>query len=93
MNNFICSSNKTALLCNLLSIKEGRFPDLENRLAFFENSFDRTKAKEDGVIIPNQGVNSKYDSSKEEVNVILKELDHYLIQQKQKLKCKVSTFN
>lgn len=65
---------------------------MEKQLAFYENSFDRTKAKEDGVIIPNKGVNTKYDSSQAEVNVVLKELDHYLIQQKQKLKCKVSGY-
>lgn len=78
------------MLCKLLSIKDGKFPDLEKQLTFFENSFDGVQAKAEGVIIPNQGVNCKYDSSQEEVNSMLNELDQYLTQQKRRLNCKVS---
>jgi DNA mismatch repair protein MSH6 len=70
-------------------VKEGSFPDLEKQLTFYENSFDRLKAKESGVIIPNRGVNSKYDASEEEVNCVLADLDNYLVQQKKRLRCKV----
>lgn len=34
----------------------GSFPDMKEKLLFFMNSFDRTKAKKEGVIIPNRGM-------------------------------------
>ena len=77
----------SALLHKLLT--DGGFPDLKEQLTYFENSFDRSAAKEQGIIIPREGVNKDYDSSQQMVNSILKELDQYLKEQQQKLKCKV----
>lgn len=84
------SSKESTLLCKLLCVKDGGFPDLEKQLTFYANSFDTVKAKAEGIIIPNQGVNQQYDSSQEQVNSILEELNQYLIQQKRRLNCKVS---
>ena len=86
---YLCSNEKS-LLSELLSREEGRFPDLEKQLTFYGNSFDKVKAKEEGVIVPNHGVNRGYDSAQEVVSSVLKELESYLAQQKQRLKCKVS---
>lgn len=84
-------SLESTLLHKLLTWKEGgKFPNLEEQITFFENSFDRTQAAEKGLIVPNKGVNSKYDSSHEEVKDILKELDQYLKEQRKRLGCKVS---
>ena len=84
-------SLNSSLLSKLLSTgKEGQFPDLEEQLAFYENSFDRAKALKSGVIIPNRGVNVEYDSAEGVVTTVLKELDQYLKEQRQRLKCQVS---
>jgi len=33
----------------------GVFPDMAETLYFFQTSFDHTKAKKEGVIVPNEG--------------------------------------
>lgn len=86
----IIRSLKSILLCKLLTVKDGNFPDLEEQLTFYENSFDRVKAKDGGIIVPNKGVNHEYDIAQEQVNDILKETDQYLLEQKWRLNCKVS---
>ena len=83
-------SLKSILLLKLLTVKDGNFPDLKEQLTFYENSFDRVKAKDEGIIIPNKGVNLEYDIAQEQVNDILKETDQYLLEQKRRLNCKVS---
>lgn len=86
---FFCSLNST-LLCKLVDTKEGGlFSDLEAQLVVYENSFDRVKAKNEGIIIPHKGVNQEYDTSQRAVDDILKELDEHLDKQKRKLHCKV----
>lgn len=88
-NVYCCSLNST-FLCKLLTTEnDGEFPDLADQLAFYENSFDRARARSEGMIIPHEGLNHDYDSSQQVVSDILRELDQYLKQQRQKLGCKV----
>jgi len=53
-------------------------------------SFDHAKARKDGIIIPNKGVNPAYDGALSQVTRITQQLDEYLQQQKKRLSCKVS---
>ena len=69
----------------------GRFPDLEKQLAYYENSFDRVKAKEEGIIVPREGFSPECDSSQKEVKLISEELDQYLKEQRKRLGCQVRT--
>lgn len=71
--------------------KNGHFPDLEEQLAFYENSFNRAKALKEGTVIPTQGVSVEYDTSEGVVTSVLQELDQYLSEQKKRLKCKVNS--
>ena len=66
---------------------------MDKQLAFYESSFDRIKAVNEGIIVPNEGVNLGYDAAQEKVSVMIKEFDDYLIQQRQRLSCKVSGGN
>ena len=91
--NYFPFRSESPLLCKLLRTgKGGDFPDIEEQLLHYETSFDRVKAKEDGVIIPNQGVNPDYDASNKEVEEIHQDFDQYLEKQRQRLGCKVSWF-
>ncbi len=38
-----------------LTSEGGRFPDMAEKLQFFHHSFNHTKAKKEGVIIPSEG--------------------------------------
>ena len=53
-------------------------------------SFDHAKARKDGIIIPNKGVNPAYDGALSQITHITQQLDEYLQQQKKRLSCKVS---
>ena len=86
MPSFLFNSNESTVLCKLLS---DHFPEFESKLAFFESSFDRGKAKEEGIIIPNKGVHVEYDAAQEAVELLLNKLDRYLTQQRRRLNCKV----
>lgn len=78
------------LLFKCLSIEsEGKFPNIEKHLDFYDGSFDKAKAKEEGVIVPCKGVSPEYDSSHEEVELVLEELERYLREQRHRLGCQV----
>ncbi|TGZ73172.1 hypothetical protein CRM22_001671 [Opisthorchis felineus] len=57
----------------------GQFPDLRPKIAFFMNAFDAEKAKRDGRITPEPGVDKDYDDAVREIQTINSELDTYLI--------------
>lgn len=67
----------------------GKFPDLKENLTFFQNSFNPTQAKKEGVIIPSAGVNEAYDQAVKDVNTTQSELEEYLQRQRKRLGCKV----
>ncbi len=84
-------SSDSQLLRKLLTIGDGgKFPNLEEQLDSYETSFDRLKAKEEGVIIPRHGMNKDYDSSSGEVTSLTNQLEQYLKEQRGKLGCQVS---
>lgn len=70
------------------SLKSGHFPDLREKLNFFEKSFDQAVAQKSGTIVPKEGADPEYDECCEEIQQIETELQEYLEEQKSQLKCK-----
>ncbi|XP_048728354.2 DNA mismatch repair protein Msh6-like isoform X2 [Ostrea edulis] len=71
---------------------KGLFPDLKEELQFFDNAFDHSKAKKDGVILPNKGVSPEYDSAKVDLKAAERGLEEYLDRQRQRLGCRTLTY-
>ncbi|XP_035217076.1 DNA mismatch repair protein Msh6-like isoform X2 [Stegodyphus dumicola] len=68
----------------------GRFPDLSEKLVYFDHAFDHEVAKKEGNFIPRPGVDEEYDSACAEIEETEKDLESYLQEQKQLLNCKVT---
>ena len=68
----------------------GLFPDLKDKLQFFDASFDHQKARKEGAIVPRNGVNIIYDTALKEIEQIKQNFKDYLHQQKKQLRCKVN---
>ncbi|ETW01726.1 hypothetical protein H310_06332 [Aphanomyces invadans] len=66
----------------------GTFPDLKEKLAFFDNAFDKAVALKTGTIQPQPGMDPEYDDAVAAVAGIESELDEYLETQRKALKCK-----
>ncbi|XXQ38336.1 DNA mismatch repair protein [Plasmodiophora brassicae] len=54
------------LLKSLLTTGDG-FPDMTEKLRYFENAFDIAAARRDGFIVPAEGVDSDYDDAEREI--------------------------
>ncbi|KNC79982.1 hypothetical protein SARC_07637 [Sphaeroforma arctica JP610] len=81
------SQCRSPLLKKLLTIGEG-FPDLEDALKFFEQSFDHEEALLANNIVPKEGVDEDYDAAKAAVEEIEGELEEHLKEVQKKLGCK-----
>lgn len=53
-------------------------PELGSLLKYWETAFDRKTAKDDGILVPEPGVEEDFDSSKQEIDGIEKELQDLL---------------
>lgn len=60
-------------------------PDLAGALHHWKDAFDRTKAREDGLFIPQPGVEQDFDESQERIDGILKSLDKLLNEYRKEL--------
>lgn len=65
----------------------GHFPDLQEKLAFFKQSFDQSVAKESGVIVPPDGFDPEYDDACADIARVEDELQTYLQAQRKALRC------
>ncbi|XP_033727077.1 LOW QUALITY PROTEIN: DNA mismatch repair protein Msh6-like [Pecten maximus] len=87
---------KSKLLSKTMTLQgdesEGCFPDLHDDIEFFEHSFDHNKAKKDGVIVPNKGVDEDYDQAISDIQATERSLNLYLDRQRTRLGCKAMTF-
>jgi len=63
------------------------FPDMAPLLEFFDNAFDPSQAKRDGVIKPKEGVDPEYDETKEVIAELEEGFARYLKEQRQRLGC------
>lgn len=53
-------------------------PDLGSLLEYWKTAFDRTKAKENGILVPKPGVEEDFDSSQDNIEQLHGELDSLL---------------
>lgn len=53
-------------------------PDLGSLLEYWKTAFDRTKAKENGILVPKAGVEEDFDNSQEFVEQLHSDLDNLL---------------
>ncbi|XP_013386030.1 DNA mismatch repair protein Msh6 [Lingula anatina] len=85
---------KSRLLRQLVTVQKSdtsnsaKFPDLVEKLRFFDQAFDQQKAKAQGVIVPSKGVDPEYDQSLDDIKSTQAKLDTYLDQQRQRLGCR-----
>ncbi|KAL8703166.1 MAG: hypothetical protein Q9201_003642 [Fulgogasparrea decipioides] len=62
-------------------------PDLKETLARWKEAFDRTKAKDDGILVPEHGVEEDFDASQDRIESILAELEELLQRTRKNLSC------
>ncbi|KAJ6104493.1 hypothetical protein N7523_010813 [Penicillium sp. IBT 18751x] len=53
-------------------------PDMTQLLGYWKTAFDRSKAKENGILVPEPGVEEDFDSSQEYIDQLHKDLDNLL---------------
>ncbi|PGH10333.1 DNA mismatch repair protein MSH6 [Blastomyces parvus] len=53
-------------------------PDLSGHLQYWKTAFDRTKAKESGILVPEAGVEEDFDASHDRISEIESDLDQLL---------------
>ncbi|KAF6768169.1 hypothetical protein AHF37_10288 [Paragonimus kellicotti] len=68
----------------------GQFPSLSSKIIYFKNAFDPEKAKRDGRITPEPGVDKDYDQAVKEIQAINNELDTFLFDCGKQLGVRVS---
>lgn len=61
-------------------------PDLEGRLAYWKTAFDREKAKENGVLVPERGVEKDFDASQDFIEDVHAQLNALLKKARSDLK-------
>jgi DNA mismatch repair protein MSH6 len=53
-------------------------PDLGSRLDYWKNAFDREKAKQNGILVPERGIEEDFDNSQDTIEGIQRELNDLL---------------
>lgn len=62
-----------------------QMPDLAGSLKHWRDAFDRKKAKQDGILVPEPGVEEDFDQSQEEIESVLADLEKLLKQYRRDL--------
>ncbi|XP_035775610.1 probable DNA mismatch repair protein Msh6 [Anopheles albimanus] len=72
----------------------GAFPieTMRKQVAFFDKAFDHEKAIKSGVIAPERGVDSEYDTVEREIETLKAELEEYRAEQSKFFGCTVEYF-
>ncbi|KAI9930999.1 hypothetical protein ASPWEDRAFT_34472 [Aspergillus wentii DTO 134E9] len=60
-------------------------PDLGGLLEYWKTAFDRTKAKENGILVPKPGVEEDFDNSQEHIEQLHRDLDDLLKRSRREL--------
>ncbi|UNI24880.1 DNA mismatch repair protein msh6 [Purpureocillium takamizusanense] len=63
-------------------------PDLNEPLSYWKSAFDRRKAREGKVLIPERGIDEDFDESLTKMDEIKGQLQDLLVEKKAELKCK-----
>lgn len=67
-------------------------PNLKEPLSYWETAFDKRKAKEEKLLIPERGIEEDFDNSQDERDRIRRDLHSLLEKQRGLLKCKTLKF-
>ena len=67
-------------------------PDLKDPLGYWKTAFDRRKAKDEKILIPERGIEEDFDNSQDDIERIKGDLHELLEKQKTLLKCKTLKF-
>lgn len=67
-------------------------PNLKEPLTFWQNAFDKKRARDEKLLIPERGIEEDFDHSIDNINRIKKELDALLAEQMDSLKCRKLKF-
>ena len=60
-------------------------PELDSRLKYWESAFDRSKAKENNILVPERGIEEDFDQSQDNIEQIESDLQDILRVQRKKL--------
>ncbi|EGE01700.1 DNA mismatch repair protein msh6 [Trichophyton equinum CBS 127.97] len=67
-------------------------PDLNGLLQFWETAFDRAKARESDILVPEEGIEEEFDASKKNIEQLEEELEQVLQRTRKELKCSTIVF-
>ncbi|KAL9001712.1 MAG: hypothetical protein Q9188_005324 [Gyalolechia gomerana] len=62
-------------------------PNLKETLSRWKDAFDRSKGREDGILVPEHGVEADFDASQDRIEKILADLDKVLQKTRKDLGC------
>ncbi|CAH8589301.1 unnamed protein product [Heterobilharzia americana] len=57
----------------------GNFPNIMEKIKYFKSAFDADKAKREGRIIPEPGIDPDYDASLSKIKTIIEDMDGFLM--------------
>ncbi|VDP11565.1 unnamed protein product [Soboliphyme baturini] len=77
---------RSSLTCSARD-ENGRFPDIEEDLHYFRTSFDYDSVRNEGMVIPNEGVHKEYDSAEKHLDDVKLTLENYIDEIRKSLKC------
>ena len=60
-------------------------PELDSRLKYWMTAFDRQKAKENGILVPERGIEEDFDNSQDAIEAIHADLDELLSKSRKEL--------
>lgn len=67
-------------------------PVLDEPLSYWRTAFDRRRARDDKILIPERGIEDDYDESQDRIDEIKGTLNQLLAEKKTELKCKTLKF-
>ncbi|RBR27091.1 uncharacterized protein FIESC28_00163 [Fusarium coffeatum] len=67
-------------------------PNLDEPLNYWRTAFDRNKAREEKLLIPERGIEEDFDESSDRIEEIKQQLEDLLSEKKKEFKCKLLKF-
>ncbi|KAJ4004729.1 DNA mismatch repair protein msh6 [Fusarium irregulare] len=67
-------------------------PNLDEPLNYWRTAFDRNKAREEKLLIPERGIEEDFDESSDRIEEIKQQLEDLLTEKKKEFKCKLLKF-
>ncbi|XP_058451962.1 probable DNA mismatch repair protein Msh6 [Malaya genurostris] len=89
-NLFANVSSKLLIKLTQTAKGGGSFPNMVDKINFFEQAFDHEEALTDGVIAPEKGLDAEYDAVEQEINEIKEELEEYKCEQENYFGCRIA---